>query len=70
MIKPAPTRHSGPGAKVHLSLGLNESLGSLRKSVIITATLKRRALKKKFLKPDKNAGKGGAFPAVDVVQAE
>jgi hypothetical protein len=63
MIKPAPTGYSALEAR---SLFDRDPVGALRKPLFMTATLRRRALKKK---PEKErscekAGKGSAIPAI------
>jgi len=68
MTKLVPTRYSERDAKarfkasfeVRFDQALNDALGAPRKPLPMTATLKRRALKKL----GKKAGKGGAIPAV------
>jgi hypothetical protein len=64
MIKPAPTRYSEQDTRVRFDRALNDALSAPRKPLMMTATLKRRALKKKLSKPDKKAGKGDAVPAI------
>jgi len=64
MTKPAPARYSEHDARARFDQALNDALSAPRKPLTITATMKRRALKKKLEKPKKKAGKGGAIPAV------
>jgi hypothetical protein len=63
MTKPAPTRYSERDARTRFDRMLNDALGAPRK-LIITATLKRRALKKKPEKPDKKGREGLPIPAM------
>jgi hypothetical protein len=64
MTKPAPIRYSEQDAKARFDQALKDALGAPRKPSTMTATLKRRALKKKRVKPDKKTGKGAAIPVV------
>jgi hypothetical protein len=64
MIKPAPTKYSEKDARARCDQALIDALSAPRKLLTTTATLKRRALKKKPEKPKKNAGKVDAIPAV------
>lgn len=64
MTKPAPTRYSELDARARFDRALNDALNAPRKPLVMTATLKRRALKKKLSKPEKKAGKGDAVPAI------
>jgi hypothetical protein len=69
MTRLVPTGYSEQDAKIrfkahfeaHFDQAPNDVLGTPLKFLKMTATLKRRALKKKS---DKKAGKGGAIPAV------
>jgi hypothetical protein len=61
--KPSPTKYSEQHAKARFDQALNDALSTPRKPLAITATMKRRALKKPG-KPKKKAGKGGTVPAV------
>jgi hypothetical protein len=64
MTKTAPTRYDEQEARTRYDRVLNDALSAPRKPLPMTATLKRRALKKKLGKPGKKAGTGGAIPAV------
>jgi hypothetical protein len=64
MTEHAPARYREQDARDRFDRALNEALGAPRKPLIMTATLKRRALKKKLGKPSKKAGKGAAIPAI------
>jgi hypothetical protein len=65
MIKRAPTRYSEQDAAARLDQALTNALSSPRKPLTMTATLKRRALKKKTGKPIKKAGTvAAAVPAI------
>ena len=72
MTRPAPARYSELDARARFDQALNDALSAPRKLLTLTATMKRRALKKKLEKPkktpektpEKKAGKGGAIPAV------
>jgi hypothetical protein len=64
MSKPAPMRYSEQDVRTRFDRALNDALSAPRKPLMMTATLKRRALKKKLGKPDKKAGKGDAVPAI------
>jgi len=64
MTKPAPTRYSEQDAKARFDQALKDALGAPRKPSTMTATMKRRALKKKRAKPDKKTGKAAAIPVV------
>jgi hypothetical protein len=55
MTKPVPTRYSEQDARARFNQALNEALGGPRKPLMMTATLRRRALKKK---QGKKAGTG------------
>ena len=63
MKKPA-TKYSEKDVKARFDRALNGALSAPRIPLITTATLKRRALKKKTAVPKKNAGKVDAIPAV------
>jgi hypothetical protein len=56
MTKPAPTKYSEGDARARFDRALNDALGAPRK-LILTATMKRRALKKKPEKSEKKAGR-------------
>lgn len=64
MTKLAPTRYSEQDARARFDQVLTNALNSPRKFLIMTATLKRRALKKKPGKPRKKAGTVAAVPAI------
>jgi hypothetical protein len=64
MTKTAPTRYNEQEARARFDLVVNDALSAPRKPLPMTATLKRRALKKKLGNPGKKAGTGGAIPAV------
>jgi hypothetical protein len=64
MTEYAPTRYRKQDAKDRFDRALNEALSAPRKPLVMTATLKRRALKKKLGKSKKKAGKGAAIPAI------
>jgi hypothetical protein len=64
MTRPAPTRYSELDAKTRFGRALDDALSAPRKPLPMTATLKRRALKKKPGKPGKKAGTGVAIPAI------
>jgi hypothetical protein len=64
MIKTLPTKYNEQDARTRFNQVLNDALGAPRKPLPVTATLKRRALKKKRDKSSKKAGTGGAIPAV------
>jgi hypothetical protein len=68
MTRPAPARYSEHDARARFDQALNDARSAPRKPLTLTATMKRRALKKKLEKPKKTpkkkAGKGGAIPAV------
>jgi len=63
MKKPA-TKYSEQDVKARFDQALNGALRTPRKPLTTTATLKRRALKKKAGHLKKNAGKVDAIPAV------
>lgn len=63
MTRPASTRYSERDARARFDRVLNDALGAPRK-LIITATLKRRALKKKPGKSDKKGREGLPIPAM------
>jgi len=64
MIKPARIRNSEQLARTRFTQALNDALSAPPKRLMMTATLKRRALKEKFANPQKKAGKAKAVPAV------
>jgi hypothetical protein len=64
MTKTAPTRYNERDARTRFDRVLNDALSAPRKPLQMTATMKRRALKKKLGKSGKKAGTGGAIPAV------
>jgi hypothetical protein len=64
MTKTAPTRYNEQDARTRFDRVLNDALSGPRKPLPMTATLKRRALKKKLGKPGKKSGTGGAIPAI------
>ena len=57
-----PTKYSEPDARARFARSLNGAPEAMRKPRIMTATLKRRALRKK----SKKAGKEIAIPAIFV----
>jgi hypothetical protein len=63
MKKPA-TKYSERDVKARFDQALNAALSAPRRPLIMTATLKRRALRKKTATTKKNAGKVDAIPAV------
>jgi hypothetical protein len=64
MTKTVPTKYNEQDARTRFDRRLNEALSAPRKPLPMTATMKRRALKKKLDNPGKKAGTGGAIPAV------
>jgi len=64
MTKPAPKKYSERDARARFDRALNDMLGTPRK-LILTATMKRRALKKKPEKSDKKGREG--LPVPDVI---
>jgi hypothetical protein len=64
MTKLAPTKYSEQDAKARFDRALQDALGPPRKPSAMTATMKRRALKKKHAKSNKKTGKGAALPVV------
>jgi hypothetical protein len=64
MTKTAPARYNEQDARTRFDQVLNDALSAPRKPLPMTATMKRRALKKKLGKSGKKAGPGGAIPAV------
>jgi hypothetical protein len=65
MTKTAPTRYNEQDARTRFDRVLNDALSAPRKPLQMTATMKRRALKKKLGKPsNKKSGTGGAIPAI------
>jgi hypothetical protein len=63
MTKPAPKKYSEPDARARFDRVLNDAPRAPRK-LILTATMKRRALKKKPGKSDKKSREGLPVPAV------
>jgi hypothetical protein len=63
MTKPAPTKYSEGDARARFDRALNDALGAPRK-LILTATMKRRALKKKSEKSEKKGREGLPVPAM------
>jgi hypothetical protein len=63
MIKPAPKKYSERDARTRLDRALNDTPGAPLK-LILTATMKRRALKKKPEKVDKKGREGLPVPAM------
>jgi hypothetical protein len=57
MTKPASKKYSGVDARTRFDRALNDAPSAPLK-LILTATMKRRALKKKPEKSDKKAGRG------------
>jgi hypothetical protein len=64
MTKLAPAGYSEQYARARFDQALTNALNSPRKPLMMTATLKRRALKKKPARPVKTAGKAAALPAI------
>jgi hypothetical protein len=64
MTKLTPTRYNEQDARTRFDRVLDDALSAPRKPLPMTATLKRRALKKKLGKRGKKAETGGAIPAV------
>jgi hypothetical protein len=64
MTKPARLRYSEQDARTRFTQALNDALSAPPRCLTMTATMKRRALKRKFGNPKKNAGKANAVPAV------
>jgi hypothetical protein len=60
MTKTVPTKYNEQDARTRFDRRLNEALSAPRKPLPMTATMKRRALKKKLDNPGKKAGTGGA----------
>jgi len=60
----AATSYREQDLRDRLDQALKDALSAPRKPLIMTATLKRRALKPKLGKPGKKAGKGAAIPAI------
>ena len=63
MTKPAPKKYSERDARARFDRALNDMLGTPRK-LTLTATMKRRALKKKPEKSDKKGREGLPVPAM------
>jgi hypothetical protein len=63
MTKSAPKKNSERDATARFDRALNDALGAPRK-LILTATMKRRALKKKSAKSDKKSREGSPVPAM------
>jgi hypothetical protein len=64
MTKLTPTKYNEQDARARFDRALNDALSAPREPLRTTATLKRRAMKKKPVKSSKKAGTGGAIPAV------
>jgi hypothetical protein len=56
MTKPARMKYSEQNARARFSQALDDALNAPRKPLRVTATLKRRALKKTLKKPQKKPG--------------
>jgi hypothetical protein len=63
MTKPASKKYSGVDARARFDRALNDTPGAPLK-LILTATMKRRALKKKPEKSDKKGREGLPVPAM------
>jgi hypothetical protein len=68
MTNRTPAKYSKPHPGARFDQALNDALSAPRKPLVMTATLKRRALKKTLGKSGKKAGQknrdGGAIPAI------